>query len=78
VSKLVEYLQHRLQRVQQVLDALGTNGPSTVDELVAAIYVDLAPNLVAMAARNVRANLEKLVEDGRVVAAADERWRLMG
>jgi glyoxylase-like metal-dependent hydrolase (beta-lactamase superfamily II) len=80
LGKLAEYLQHRRQRVQQVVDALGSRGPSTIEELVAAIYVDVAPNLVPMAARNVRANLEKLVDEGRVVGAPREpgRWRLTG
>jgi len=78
VGKLNEYLQHRRQRVQQVIDALSARGPSTVEELVGAIYVDVAPNLVEMAARNVRANLEKLATDGSVmsVPGEPERWRL--
>src|SRR5712691_5827929 len=76
VGKLNEYLQHRRQRVQQVVDALSARGPSTVEELVRAIYVDVAPNLVEMAARNVRANLEKLMDEGKVVEAPGERWRL--
>ena len=75
-SKLAEYLRHRRQRVQQVIDVLNTRGPSTIDELVAAIYTDVAPNLVSMAARNVHANLDKLVDDGQVTAATGERWRL--
>jgi glyoxylase-like metal-dependent hydrolase (beta-lactamase superfamily II) len=76
VGKLNEYVQHRRQRVQQVVDVLGSRGPSTVAELVAAIYVDVAPNLVDMAARNVRANLEKLVDEGKVTGAPGERWLL--
>jgi glyoxylase-like metal-dependent hydrolase (beta-lactamase superfamily II) len=75
-GKLREYLDHRRHRVQQVLDALSERGPSTVDELVAAIYVEVPPNLVAMAARNVRANLELLTDDGRVGSAPGERWQL--
>jgi len=75
-GKLNEYLQHRRQRVQQVVDALALRGPSTVEELVRAIYVDVAPNLIDMAARNVRANLEKLVDEGKVVTAPGERWRM--
>jgi glyoxylase-like metal-dependent hydrolase (beta-lactamase superfamily II) len=78
VGKLNEYLQHRHQRVQQVVDALALRGPATVDELVRAIYVDVAPNLVEMAARNVRANLEKLAAEGKVVAAPGARWTLTG
>ncbi len=75
-GKLNEYLQHRRQRVQQVVDALAAGGPASVEELVRAIYVDVAPNLVDMAARNVRANLEKLVDEGKVEAAPGERWQL--
>jgi glyoxylase-like metal-dependent hydrolase (beta-lactamase superfamily II) len=75
-GKLTEYLQHRRQRIQQVIDTLRSCGPSTVEELVTAIYVDVAPNLVDMAARNVRANLEKLADEGKVMGAAGERWRL--
>jgi hypothetical protein len=53
-------------------------GPATIDELVRAIYVDVAPNLVEMAARNVRANLEKLAAEHKVVAAPGARWTLTG
>src|SRR5579859_3488545 len=75
-GKLREYLDHRRQRVEQVVQALADGGPSTVAELVAAIYTDVAPDLVAAAGRNVRANLELLTAEGKVAAAADERWQL--
>jgi len=58
-----------------VVDALASRGPCSVDELVRAIYVDVAPNLVDMAARNVRANLEKLVDEGKVLSAPGGRWQ---
>jgi glyoxylase-like metal-dependent hydrolase (beta-lactamase superfamily II) len=76
VGKLREYLGHRRMRVQQVVDALGARGSSSVDELVAAIYADVAPNLVAMAARNVQANLDLLAESGQVIHDSARRWRL--
>jgi glyoxylase-like metal-dependent hydrolase (beta-lactamase superfamily II) len=76
LGKLREYLDHRRLRVQQVVDALALRGPSNVEQLVAAIYVDVPTHLVAMAGRNVRANLEKLAADGRVVGLPGERWRL--
>jgi glyoxylase-like metal-dependent hydrolase (beta-lactamase superfamily II) len=76
VGKLNEYIGHRRQRLQQVLDALGTRGPSTVDDLVGAIYAGVAANLVGPAGRNVRANLELLAADGKVAPAAGERWQL--
>lgn len=77
VGKLREYLDHRRQRVQQVLDALAAQGPSTVDELVAAIYTGVAANLVAPAGRNVRANLELLAAEGKVAATSGDRWQLI-
>jgi len=74
-AKLREYIAHRQQREAQVVDALAKRGPSTVDELVSAVYVDIAPGLVPMAARNVRAHLEKLLDDGRV-SSRQSRWEL--
>jgi glyoxylase-like metal-dependent hydrolase (beta-lactamase superfamily II) len=76
VGKVREYLDHRRLRVAQVVQALADRGPSTVSELVAAIYTDVAPELVAPAGRNVRANLELLTAEGKAAAAADERWQL--
>ena len=76
IAKLTEYLEHRRQRLQQVVDTLASRGPSTVDELVGAIYTDVPPGLAPMAARNVRANLDKLAADDQVVAAAGGRWQL--
>ncbi|HEX8966814.1 MAG TPA: MBL fold metallo-hydrolase [Chloroflexota bacterium] len=76
VGKLTEYIEHRQQRVQQVLDALGARGPSSADELAAAIYTELAPHLLPMAARNVRANLDLLVGQHRVAALPGQRWQL--
>jgi len=75
-GKLVEYRDHRRQRVQQVLDALAARGPSTVDELAAAIYTEVPTHLLPMAARNVRANLEMLAGTGQVAAGAADRWSL--
>jgi glyoxylase-like metal-dependent hydrolase (beta-lactamase superfamily II) len=76
MGKLTEYRDHRRQRVQQVLDALAARGPSTADELAAAIYTDTPAHLLPMAARNVRANLEMLVAREQIVAASSERWAL--
>jgi glyoxylase-like metal-dependent hydrolase (beta-lactamase superfamily II) len=75
VAKLHEYIAHRRAREQQILSVLADHGPSTVDELVGRIYTEVAPNLVPMAARNVRACLDKLGAEGRV-RAADDRWTL--
>ena len=76
MGKLKEYVAHRRERLQQVVDALAARGPSTVDELVGAIYTDVPPGLAPMAARNVRANLEKLSADRAVVGLPGDRWQL--
>jgi glyoxylase-like metal-dependent hydrolase (beta-lactamase superfamily II) len=76
VGKLTEYLQHRRERLRQVVEALAAHGPSTVDDLVQLIYTDVPASMHPMAARNVRANLDKLVADGRVAAVPGQRWQL--
>jgi ribonuclease/clavin/mitogillin len=73
-GKLREYIEHRLEREAQIISALSS--ASTVDELVTAVYVGLQPGLVPMAARNVRAHLDKLAVDGRVREQAG-RWQLV-
>ena len=70
LAKLDEYLAHRRQREQQVIDVLQARGRASVDELVEAIYPDVQPALVPMAARNVRAHLHKLADEGRAVDGA--------
>jgi glyoxylase-like metal-dependent hydrolase (beta-lactamase superfamily II) len=76
LGKLREYVAHRRERESQVLDVLRSRGPSTVDAVVHAVYVGLQPGLVPMAARNVRAHLDKLLVEGRVKSEA-ERWQLV-
>jgi glyoxylase-like metal-dependent hydrolase (beta-lactamase superfamily II) len=76
MAKLTEYREHRQSRLQQVVDALRARGPSTADELAAAIYTDTPSNLLPMAARNVRANLDLLLGERRVARLPDERWQL--
>jgi glyoxylase-like metal-dependent hydrolase (beta-lactamase superfamily II) len=75
-SKLTEYVEHRQQRVQQVLDALRARGAATPDELAAAIYTEIPAHLLPMAARNVRANLEMLLGQARVQRVDGDRWQL--
>jgi glyoxylase-like metal-dependent hydrolase (beta-lactamase superfamily II) len=73
-GKLREYIDHRQQRETQIVEAL--ERASTVDELVTAVYIGLQPGLVPMAARNVRAHLDKLAVDGRVHEQAGQ-WQLV-
>lgn len=77
LAKVRDYLDHRRQRVDQVVEALGRLDGATVDQLVGEIYPGLTTNLVPMAARNVRANLELLAGQGRATpSTGGNGWRL--
>lgn len=62
-----DYVSHRLEREQQVLDALEA-GDSTTAEIVTRLYVDLIEELVPRAQQSVHAHLRKLAADGRAEA----------
>ncbi len=64
-EKLDEYLEHRLLRERQVLEAL-RSGPGTPEELVPSIYAGYPAELYPAAARSVLAHLVKLEREGRV------------
>jgi glyoxylase-like metal-dependent hydrolase (beta-lactamase superfamily II)/8-oxo-dGTP pyrophosphatase MutT (NUDIX family) len=66
---------HRLKREAKVIDAMRAAGPADAETLLARVYDDVKPQLLAMAMRSLRAHLSKLQADG----AADERdgrWTL--
>ncbi|MPZ89375.1 MAG: MBL fold metallo-hydrolase [Nitriliruptorales bacterium] len=67
---IAEYLAHRREREQQVLDAVAAVG-GTPGEIVARVYADVDPVLYPAAERSVRAHLRKLVIEGRVRARGD-------
>lgn len=61
---------HRKSREEQVLEALGTHGPQTVERLARHIYdTDTPPALLPAAERNVLAHLIDLVGRSMVSAA---------
>jgi glyoxylase-like metal-dependent hydrolase (beta-lactamase superfamily II) len=64
VAAVDEYVAHRLEREDQILSRL-VDGTSTIDQLVAAIYVGLDDELVPMARHTVHAHLLKLAAEGR-------------
>jgi glyoxylase-like metal-dependent hydrolase (beta-lactamase superfamily II) len=70
-AKVAEYRAHRLEREQQVLDAL-RGGADTPGAVVAVVYADVDPVLHPAAERSVRAHLDKLVAEGVVHANAPE------
>jgi glyoxylase-like metal-dependent hydrolase (beta-lactamase superfamily II) len=76
LAKIREYLDHRMARERQIVAALGEGG-ATVDELVTKIYSATPPALIPLAARNVRAHLDRLQALGRAQPVG-ERWGLTG
>jgi glyoxylase-like metal-dependent hydrolase (beta-lactamase superfamily II) len=68
------YIDHRLEREQQILDAM-RQGDVTPDAMTARVYRGLKPQLLPMAREGVVAHLVKLEQEGR--ARRDgERWLL--
>ncbi|MBI3637520.1 MAG: beta-lactamase-like protein 2 [Candidatus Rokubacteria bacterium] len=79
-AKIQEYIDHRMLRERQILEALG-DGVATIPALVARIYVDVALALHKVAALSVESHLKKLSREGRVtetrVTNAPSTWRLI-
>ncbi len=69
------YINHRALREEQVLSLLSER-PSTIEDLAALIYANLAPELIGMARESLLAHLHKLQHDQRVVLHGD-RWSLV-
>ena len=63
VALIDEYIAHRLQREQQVLDAMNA-GAKTPAEMRATIYPELDPRLHQAAEIQIEAHLTKLREEG--------------
>lgn len=64
-KKIDEYIEHRMHRERQVLDAWNS-GVKSIDDIVAGLYVGLDPSLVILARKSVEAHLEKLAFEERV------------
>jgi glyoxylase-like metal-dependent hydrolase (beta-lactamase superfamily II)/8-oxo-dGTP pyrophosphatase MutT (NUDIX family) len=71
IGLIEEYIDHRQQREQEIVDALGAG--ATVEEVVARVYTDTPAALHGLAAFTVLAQLEMAEEDGRVERRGD-RW----
>jgi glyoxylase-like metal-dependent hydrolase (beta-lactamase superfamily II) len=76
-AKIAEYIDHRMLREQQVLQALEELPPgATIPELVPLIYQDVDPKLHPIAAWTVEAHLLKLEHEG-LVERQDGGWVLV-
>ena len=76
VALIDEYIAHRLQREQQILDALAA-GARTIPDMRRRIYAGLDPRLEKAAEVQIGAHLIKLQEDGRA-DARDGAYFLVG
>jgi endoribonuclease LACTB2 len=74
-TKLREYVAHRIAREDRVVAALAAHTGATIDELLPEAYADTPRPLWPLAARSLRAHLDKLVREGRAEEVDPERWR---
>lgn len=78
-AKLQEYVDHRAEREQQIVDAISRD-PRTIADVVAAIYAAYPPQVHELAARSVLAHLLKLSAEGRAAHEGhgdDARWQVI-
>jgi glyoxylase-like metal-dependent hydrolase (beta-lactamase superfamily II) len=61
-----EYIEHRLMRERQIVDAVRA-GASTVDDIIDAVYAEIPEALRPAAAYQLKVQLKKLASDGAVV-----------
>lgn len=64
-AAIAEYIDHRLARERQILDAIGS-GASTLGDVVDAVYADVPAGLRPAASHQVRVQLTKLFRDSAV------------
>ena len=64
-AKIREYIEHRVMREKQVIEAL-KNGRETIGDITETIYIDVSAALKRVAEFSVQAHVEKLMREGRV------------
>lgn len=76
-AKIAEYIAHRQEREQAILQAMQQMEPGvTIPQIVARVYLDVDPKLHPVAAHSVEAHLLKLEKEG-VVRREGEGWTLI-
>ena len=76
VEKIHFYIQHRLQREEQILSCIAQSGPLDSWQIVKIVYKETPERLHAAANVNVNHHLEKLETEGRISRDGD-RWRAL-
>lgn len=64
------YIAHRLQRHEQVFDAI-SRGAGSIPDVVDVVYADVDSSLHPLAARSVQAHVELLTDQGRIAFEGD-------
>lgn len=64
------YLAHRLQRHQEMFDAVAS-GASSAEEVLEIVYREVDKSLHPLAERSVKAHLTLLIEEGRIALDQD-------
>lgn len=76
-ARIEEYIAHRKQREEEILQALENIGKeATLMELVKVVYKDVPENLHVPAADGAVQVLRKLEGEGKVAQRQHERWRI--
>lgn len=76
-QRIVEYIEHRKQREDEVIQALkDVEGGAAPVQLVKTVYPDLTPLLHEAAANGLVLILEKLKGEGKAVEGSKGRWCL--
>ncbi len=73
LDRIREIRGHRQQRTDQALEAIAA-GVATIPEMVERIYADIDPKLHGPAAFSLRAHLDALVEEGKVLEDQPGRY----
>jgi ribonuclease/clavin/mitogillin len=73
-AKLDEYVAHRRMREARVVAALAARRDASIDELVSDVYSDTPRALWPLAARSLRAHVDKLVREARARVVATGRF----
>ena len=73
LDRIREIRDHRQRRTDQALEAIAA-GLATIPEMVTRIYADVDPKLHGPAAFSLRAHLDALVEEGKVVETEPGRY----
>jgi glyoxylase-like metal-dependent hydrolase (beta-lactamase superfamily II) len=72
---LRRYIEHRLARERQIVEAIA-EGASTAEDITGAVYAALPEKMLPMAKQSVLSHLAKLAREGRVRLDGDA-WNIM-